>query len=52
MNAFYDKFYADGKQRDFYEYPDKQVLFEGALEEIVHPEESWKLRKPEAVYEY
>ena len=38
--------------RDFYEYPDKQVLFEGALEEIVHPEESWKLRKPEAVYEY
>ena len=38
--------------KDFYEYPDKQVVFEGALEEIVHPEASWKLRKPEAVYEY
>ena len=38
--------------KDFYEYPDKKILFEGALEEIVHPEESWKLRKPEAVYEY
>lgn len=38
--------------KDFYEYPDKQVVFEGALEEIVHPEASWKLRKPEAAYEY
>lgn len=38
--------------KDFYEYPDKQVLFEGALEELVHPEASWRLRKPEAVYEY
>lgn len=25
MKAFYDKFYADGKQRDFYEYPEDFV---------------------------
>lgn len=25
MKAFYDKFYADGKQRDFYEYPEDYV---------------------------
>lgn len=38
--------------KDFYEFADKQVLFEGALEDIVYSEESWRLRKAEAVYEY
>lgn len=38
--------------KDFYEYPDKQIIFEGALEEIANPEESFRIRKPEAAYEY
>lgn len=38
--------------KDFYEYEEKRVLFEGALEEIVNTDENWRMRKPEAAYEY
>ncbi len=38
--------------KDFYEYEDKRVLFEGALEELVNMDAHWQLRKPEAAYEY
>lgn len=47
-----DKHFSLVTPKDFYEYPDKQVLFEGALEDIVYPEGSWKIREPEAAYEY
>lgn len=38
--------------KDFYEYEDKRVVFEGTLEEIVNMDAGWMPRKPEAVYEY
>ena len=38
--------------KDFYEYEEKRVLFEGALEEIVNMDAQWQMPKPEAAYEY
>lgn len=38
--------------KDFYEYPEKRVLFEGSLGDIVRAEELWGIQVPEAVYEY
>lgn len=37
--------------KDFYEYREKRVLFEGALAEIVQMDERWQMREPEAAYE-
>lgn len=38
--------------KDFYEYPEKRVVFEGALSEIVEETSLNKRRRMEAVYEY
>lgn len=38
--------------RDFYEYPDKRVLFEGSLNEIVERDGQWNYRRMGAAYEY
>lgn len=38
--------------KDFYEYPGKKVIFEGALSEIVGRDSWWTKCKPEVSYEY
>ena len=38
--------------KDFYEYPDKRVVFEGSLSEIVVQNDRWNYRRIGAAYEY
>lgn len=38
--------------KDFYEYKEKRVLFEGALEEIVNMDAHWQMGRTKAAYEY
>lgn len=38
--------------KDFYEYPEKRVLFEGPLANIVRAEELWGVPMTGAAYEY
>lgn len=38
--------------KDFYEYSEKKVIFEGPLSEIVERDSWWSKRKPEVSYEY
>lgn len=37
--------------KDFYEYPQKRVLFEGALSELVKKDLRWRRRRQEVTYE-
>ncbi len=37
--------------KDFYEYPNKQVIFEGALSDIVEQNSRWNYRRMGAAYE-
>lgn len=38
--------------KDFYEYPDKNIIFEGSLSEITERDSIWSFEPPEVMYEY